>query len=353
MSRPLFAFTPVFIPVLALILCTSSGCTLSMGMADQQRYAVQRENATSTSSTLKRLLETDDPQVRSLVAREIGQMGPAARDAIPALHRLIDDPDRHVRIEAAKALLQIEPGEPVAIPALVMIINDPQTTLEDRIVALNLLQNSGPKGQAALALHNASNAGANTSAAAYPTTRPGRTVRIEETNSTTYPRPVQRTIRANDVPPEPVRSEPAESDPPPADTTTEPRSEATTAPERTTVAAAGATATGATAAGATPVATTSLASPELTPPAPAAPTTRPATADSPGLTGLIAAANAPAPDIQLYGLTSYSSSQASAVRSWLERQSDLNEVERETRFKDFHRWRTEQDRRIYQRALER
>ena len=70
----------------------------------------------------------------------------------------------------------------------------------------------------------------------------------------------------------------------------------------------------------------------------------------PGLLGLDTS-SAPKADIHLYGLDSYTSTQANLLRQWLERQPKLSVAEKEERFRAFERWRTEQDQRIYQRAL--
>ncbi len=57
------------------------------------------------------LLKHQDPQLRYYGARSLGQMGAAAKEAIPHLHQLLEDEDEYVRRAAKEALRQIEGGK--------------------------------------------------------------------------------------------------------------------------------------------------------------------------------------------------------------------------------------------------
>jgi hypothetical protein len=55
-----------------------------------------------------KLLKDDDRSVRYYAAGWLGQMGSAAKDAIPHLRALLEDEDEHVRRVAKEALARIE-----------------------------------------------------------------------------------------------------------------------------------------------------------------------------------------------------------------------------------------------------
>src|SRR5207248_10944713 len=65
-------------------------------------------------------LKHDEARVRLEAAEDLGLMGPAAKDAVPALIKLSEnDGDRLIRLEAAKALAYIDPKNETAIPLLI------------------------------------------------------------------------------------------------------------------------------------------------------------------------------------------------------------------------------------------
>lgn len=57
------------------------------------------------------LLASDDPLERRLGAYALGEIGPAATDAVPALQATLDDPIDFVRVWAADALVKAGGGE--------------------------------------------------------------------------------------------------------------------------------------------------------------------------------------------------------------------------------------------------
>ena len=56
---------------------------------------------------------------RRLAAHALAEIGPAAREAVPALIEALQDPESFVRVWAAAALARIQPENIDAIPALV------------------------------------------------------------------------------------------------------------------------------------------------------------------------------------------------------------------------------------------
>jgi HEAT repeat protein len=62
--------------------------------------------------------------VRELSAEALGQIGPAAKDAVPALIVALKDEDSDVRSTSAMALGRIGPAAKKAVPALVVALND-------------------------------------------------------------------------------------------------------------------------------------------------------------------------------------------------------------------------------------
>jgi HEAT repeat protein len=64
-------------------------------------------------------LKSSDSLERRLAAHALGEIGPAAREAVPALIEALRDAEGFVRVWAAAALARVQPENPDAIPALV------------------------------------------------------------------------------------------------------------------------------------------------------------------------------------------------------------------------------------------
>jgi len=64
-------------------------------------------------------LKSSDSLERRLAAHALGEIGPAAREAVPALIEALRDPESFVRVWAAAALTRVQPENPDANPALV------------------------------------------------------------------------------------------------------------------------------------------------------------------------------------------------------------------------------------------
>jgi len=64
-------------------------------------------------------LKSSDALERRLAAHALAEIGPAAREAVPALIEALRDPESFVRVWAAAALARVQSENPDAIPALV------------------------------------------------------------------------------------------------------------------------------------------------------------------------------------------------------------------------------------------
>jgi HEAT repeat protein len=72
-------------------------------------------------------LKSEKVSERAASARILGEIGPAAKDAAPALAEALKDTDRDVRQNAAQALGYIGPGAKVAAPALITALQDKES----------------------------------------------------------------------------------------------------------------------------------------------------------------------------------------------------------------------------------
>jgi HEAT repeat protein len=64
-------------------------------------------------------LKSNDSLGRRLAAHALAEIGPAAREAVPALIEALRDPESFVRVWAAAALARVQAESPDAVPALV------------------------------------------------------------------------------------------------------------------------------------------------------------------------------------------------------------------------------------------
>ena len=69
-------------------------------------------------------LKSGDSLQRRLAAHALAEIGPAAREAVPALIETLRDPESFVRVWVAAALARVQPENPDAIPALVVGTRD-------------------------------------------------------------------------------------------------------------------------------------------------------------------------------------------------------------------------------------
>jgi len=78
------------------------------------------------------LKEAAAPQTRNAAAYEISGMGPAAAPAVPALITALDDPDPAVRFPVTVALGEIGPAAKAAVPRLKKMMEE---EMNDEIAA--------------------------------------------------------------------------------------------------------------------------------------------------------------------------------------------------------------------------
>ena len=94
------------------------GCFRLLAYAEEtQEQQVER---------LIRELQDSDSDIRSIAAVTLGEMGPEAKDAVPALIQLLQDQDAEgfVRGNAARALGEIGSGAVDAVPVLIQALQD-------------------------------------------------------------------------------------------------------------------------------------------------------------------------------------------------------------------------------------
>lgn len=70
-------------------------------------------------------IEDDFHKVRASTVEALGNIGPKAKEVIPDLITLAEDQDQHMRYQAIRALGKMEEEGGVAIPVLVKALNDP------------------------------------------------------------------------------------------------------------------------------------------------------------------------------------------------------------------------------------
>jgi hypothetical protein len=304
----------VMLAGLVSIALIGAGCSMTVALDGPRSQGMDGQGTAgadpqSAVGVLTRMLEHDDPDVRVAAIRELRDMGPAARDAAPELRKLTEERDRLLRYEAARALVAVAPQDPVAAPALVMIAKDPGSSDHHRRESVALLEKMGRGAEVP-------GPGAGSAAA----TRPANARRDEYSG----PAPLKVTdVREQD-------SDAAES----------PRSVRIDAATRPAASAQG-----------------ERESPE----GPAMPATRPSAppADDPLLQipGLwrstdLPGSRPPAPDIDEHGINSYTATEALLVKQWLDRQPG-SAAEKRQRWEEFVKWRSEQDRQIYAKVVNR
>lgn len=93
-------------------------------------------------------LKGDDPIARREAAEELGEIGPAAHDAVAALSGALLGPDLRLGVSAAVALLRIAPGEGPALQKLLGALTD--RSPEVRMTAADALGEIGPLARPAV-----------------------------------------------------------------------------------------------------------------------------------------------------------------------------------------------------------
>ena len=117
---------PVLTSAFSLLIVSVVGCgddrtaqlVAELRHTDLQRRKLATEtvahaphDAPEVTSALAEGVAADDAELRRLSAFALGNMGPAAASALPALSDALEDPDHQVRLAAALAMLQIDPQQ--------------------------------------------------------------------------------------------------------------------------------------------------------------------------------------------------------------------------------------------------
>ena len=84
-----------------------------------------REDATKDVKELIITLKSEKVTERAAAARILGELGPAAKEAVPDLEAALADPDKDVRRCAARSLGDIGKAAKPAVPALGKTLKDP------------------------------------------------------------------------------------------------------------------------------------------------------------------------------------------------------------------------------------
>ncbi|MBI5758159.1 MAG: protein kinase [Planctomycetales bacterium] len=115
-----------------LVVSIGGGCWM---VSDQLG---QRAPFTQSERRLVAALHDPNPTLREFAARTLGELGPAARGALPELQRTLDDPIVEVRLQTALALGRIDPRDPSSQASLRRI--QKQDVVEEvRVAAANAL----------------------------------------------------------------------------------------------------------------------------------------------------------------------------------------------------------------------
>jgi HEAT repeat protein len=84
-----------------------------------------REDAAKDVKELLVTLKSEKVAERAAAARILGELGPAAKEAVPDLQAALADPDKDVRRCAARSLGDIGKASKPAVPALGKTLKDP------------------------------------------------------------------------------------------------------------------------------------------------------------------------------------------------------------------------------------
>jgi serine/threonine protein kinase/HEAT repeat protein len=104
----------------------------------------------TTPPTVEKLLEAlRDPASRWIAVVALGQIGPTAQAAVPALVEALEDPELAVRWDAAKALGKMGPAAARAVPALAAVLHEQDDPIvrQRAVVALGEI---GPAARSAV-----------------------------------------------------------------------------------------------------------------------------------------------------------------------------------------------------------
>jgi HEAT repeat protein len=87
-------------------------------------WRVDRKNRDAIPTLISILEKSKDVTPRATAAHVLGQIGPPAKAAVPALTRTLQDPFMNVRLVAAEALWVVDRPDHIAILALIELLKD-------------------------------------------------------------------------------------------------------------------------------------------------------------------------------------------------------------------------------------
>lgn len=103
---------------MALAKWLTAFCTIVIlagcGQSEDEKYV----------SSLQKSLKDPSPKMRYWAVKSLGELGPEAKDDVPAIIEALSDSDSMVRMGAAYALAEIGPDASAATPALNSALND-------------------------------------------------------------------------------------------------------------------------------------------------------------------------------------------------------------------------------------
>ncbi len=93
-------------------------------------------------------LSTNDGLVRGAAVGSLGEIGPAAKDAVLALTPLLDDRKFYIRVKTASALWSIDQETTSTIPVLIACLKHTDSSI--RVSALEVLGSMGSRAESAV-----------------------------------------------------------------------------------------------------------------------------------------------------------------------------------------------------------
>jgi HEAT repeat protein len=125
------------VAIFVLAVLAVSACTLPSQAPATGHTPTPQTPATGDIPALIRALEDEDPDMRVAAANALGEIGPEAMEAVPALvWAALEDEDRDVRSVAVWALGGIEPEVAISVLSRVLEDGDPDQVRTSAILGL-------------------------------------------------------------------------------------------------------------------------------------------------------------------------------------------------------------------------
>ena len=107
-------------PARLAVLIALAACAAPVARGQERQEDKDAERVRELIQKLK----DDRSYVRMRAASDLGRIGPAAKEAVPALAEALNDRDHYVRSRAVSALGRIGPAAKAAVPALTGALKD-------------------------------------------------------------------------------------------------------------------------------------------------------------------------------------------------------------------------------------